>query len=257
MVKGLDVFKRYFADFSRNYVIIGGVACHVAEEELGFNPRVTKDIDMVLVIEALSEAFVRKFWDFVVTGGYFDREKGLSREDNEYYRFKNPSDKSFPKQVELFSRKLNLMNFHEEAHLTPIPAGEDVSSLSAILMDEDYYHFTLKQSREIDDVHYASPASLIALKAKAFLDMTRRQNEGADIDSGEILKHKKDVFRLIALIPSGQIALAPDKIVEDIHRFIDAVREDLPGRELFRAMGAPRLDGKSMLEHLEKLFQRE
>lgn len=31
------------------------------------------------------------------------------------------------------------MNFPEEARITPIPVDEDLSSLSAILMDDDYY----------------------------------------------------------------------------------------------------------------------
>jgi hypothetical protein len=36
------------------------------------------------------------------------------------------------------------------AHLTPIPIDEAVASLSAILMDEDYYDFVISGRRNVD-----------------------------------------------------------------------------------------------------------
>jgi len=53
-----------------------------------------------------------------------------------------PANQEYPYQVELFSRNLGLIDFPEDAHLTPIPVSEDMSSLSAILMNDDYYHYT-------------------------------------------------------------------------------------------------------------------
>ena len=44
-------------------------------------------------------------------------------------------------------------------------------------MDDDYYHLTICHSALVDGVHYANPECLICLKAKAFLDMTRRKAE--------------------------------------------------------------------------------
>lgn len=57
MVRGLDVFRRHFADFTDRYVLIGGVAATLAMEEAGLDFRATKDLDLVLIIEAL-DAFV-------------------------------------------------------------------------------------------------------------------------------------------------------------------------------------------------------
>ena len=42
MVKGIDIFKKYFASDPENYVIIGGTACDILIEEAGFVPRATK-----------------------------------------------------------------------------------------------------------------------------------------------------------------------------------------------------------------------
>lgn len=62
MVKGIEIFKQYFARYSDSYVIIGGTACDMIEERAGQNPRATKDIDIILIIEALTSEFVRRFW---------------------------------------------------------------------------------------------------------------------------------------------------------------------------------------------------
>ena len=37
MVRGLDVFKEYFKDYTDNYIIIGGTACDILIDEAGFS----------------------------------------------------------------------------------------------------------------------------------------------------------------------------------------------------------------------------
>jgi hypothetical protein len=53
MVKGIDPFKAHFEGFSDRYVLIGGVACFLSLDEAGLDFRVTKDLDIVLCVEAL------------------------------------------------------------------------------------------------------------------------------------------------------------------------------------------------------------
>ena len=74
MVIGIDVFREFFKDFSDSYLIIGGTACDIIIEEAGFTPRATDDIDMILIIEALSPEFVKRFWEFIKTGNYTIRQ---------------------------------------------------------------------------------------------------------------------------------------------------------------------------------------
>ncbi len=52
MVKGIEKFREHFGAYKDNYVIIGGVACEVHEDAAGQKPRATKDIDMILIVEA-------------------------------------------------------------------------------------------------------------------------------------------------------------------------------------------------------------
>ena len=60
MVHGIDKFKAEFSQFSDQYVLIGGTACSLILEERNSEFRSTKDLDIVLVIEALKEDFSPK-----------------------------------------------------------------------------------------------------------------------------------------------------------------------------------------------------
>ncbi|MCK4696455.1 MAG: hypothetical protein KAT74_11860, partial [Candidatus Cloacimonetes bacterium] len=141
MVIGVDKFREYFKDFTDNYIIIGGTACDIILDDAGFIPRATKDIDMILIVEALTPEFVKQFWSFIKRANYERKEK--SEDERKYYRFLNPENKEFPMQVELFSRIPDLLDLKEESHLTPIPVDDDISSLSAILLNEGYYNYTI------------------------------------------------------------------------------------------------------------------
>ena len=90
MIRGLEVFKNYFRDFSDQYVIIGGAACDIVFSEANSSFRATKDIDMVLIIEALTPEFGRRFWDYIGAGGYENRVK--SNNAPQFYRFDRPKE---------------------------------------------------------------------------------------------------------------------------------------------------------------------
>lgn len=89
--------------------------------------------------------------------------------------FMKPMNIDYPMQIELFSRSLGLIDLPEDAVITPIPTDEDLSSLSAILMDDEYYHFTVDHSTLVDNIHIADVESLICLKSKAFIDLSERK----------------------------------------------------------------------------------
>ena len=259
MVRGIDTFRDYFKGFEGNYVIIGGTACEVHEENFAQVPRATKDIDIILVIEALSHDFVDRFWSFIKEGRYQQRQKGTGGEGmvrHEYYRFMKPLNTDYPMQIELFSRSLGLIDFPEDAVITPIPTDEDLSSLSAILMDDEYYHFTVDHSTLVDNIHIADIESLICLKSKAFIDLSGRKREGCKIDGRNILKHKKDVFRLAAMLSPGSRFVLPQHLYEDIRRFCSSVEKELPNEAFFRAAGLPGLKAEDLLKIIKTSFIR-
>ena len=70
MVKGLDTFRRYFKGFEDQYVLIGGAACDNVLESNETTFRATRDLDIVLIVEALTPEFGEKFWEFIQYGNY-------------------------------------------------------------------------------------------------------------------------------------------------------------------------------------------
>lgn len=54
MVRGLDLFRARFREFEGSFVLIGGAACDEWFTASGLVFRVTKDLDVVLIIEVLA-----------------------------------------------------------------------------------------------------------------------------------------------------------------------------------------------------------
>lgn len=221
MVRGLDRFKAHFEPFADRYVLIGGTACSLAMEDVGLEFRATKDLDIVLCVEALDADFVKAFWEFIREGKYKIQEKSTGQK--QFYRFKNPEDGSYPVMLELFSRVPDALTIGDDSHLTPIPMDEEVSSLSAILLDEDYYKFIHAGKQEIDGLPVVGPTYLIPLKARAWLDLTKRRAAGEAIDEKDIKKHKNDVFRLYQIVDPSQSISLPGSIEEDLRRFFHEI----------------------------------
>ena len=253
MVVGIDAFKKWFQDYQGNYIIIGGSACDAVLSDSGFIPRATKDIDMILIVESLSESFVDRFWDFVRAAGYSRREQELEKRNA--YRFLNPADPSFPKQVELFCRMPDVLTVPNDLHITPIPVEEGLSSLSAILLNDEYYYFTLQHSHLEDGIHYANIESLICLKTFAFLSNKDLKESGVNIHSVDIEKHKNDVFRLLPLLPSGNEIELPESIYADMRRFVAEVENNLPNQQMLKDTGYGRLTPESLFQNLKSIFR--
>lgn len=171
MVKGLDLFRQHFADHADQYVLIGGTAATLAMEDAGLEFRATKDLDIVLHVEALNAAFGATFWTFVEQGRYEIRQASDTGRPV-HYRFSKPEDHRFPAMLELFSRTPDGITLPEGSRLTPIPLAEAVASLSAILLDEAYYEFIMSGRRESQGLSWVGEDRLIVLKASACLDLT-------------------------------------------------------------------------------------
>jgi hypothetical protein len=150
MVKGLETFREHFRNYADRYVLIDGTACDIAMTGAGLAFRATKDLDIVLYVEALDAVFVRAFWEFVRAGGYEVQEKSTG--EKQFYRFQKPTNADYPFMLELFSRQPDVLQVAEGSHLTPLPTEEDTSSLSAILLDNDYYDFICAGRQEIDGI---------------------------------------------------------------------------------------------------------
>ena len=148
-MEGLEKFKEAFEAFADNYVIIGGTACNIIMTGTAVRPRATHDIDMIVVVEKMTPDFAARFWQFVREAGYRpERRKSVEGQAPKYelYRFLD-GNPGYPEMIELLSRHPDILCEPQGFLIEPLPVDADISSLSAIIMDDDFYHFTINHSR--------------------------------------------------------------------------------------------------------------
>jgi hypothetical protein len=220
MIPGLDLFREHFADYRKAFVLIGGVACYEWLSMQGLEFRATKDMDMVLIVEAVDAAFVKRFWEFIEAGKYQGRFKAEA--GRQLYRFDKPQDERYPTMIEIFSRKPSNIDLAEGQTVVPIKLDDDSASLSAILLNDDYYALIRDQHNEEKNLPFANPAALIPLKARAHIDLAERAAKGEQGRGKDIAKHRTDVFRIAATLPGEAGPAIPEPIQEDLRKFLSA-----------------------------------
>jgi hypothetical protein len=223
VVVGLDRWRDHFADYVDRYVLVGGVACDRLMDEAGLAFRLTKDLDVVLLIELLDASFADAFWAFIEAGGYEGRERA---DGGKLYRFQRPVAEDYPQMIELFSRVPDDFDLAPGSQLTPLPIDEAAGSLSAILLDEGYYDFLRQNARQVDGLPLLTEVALIPFKARAYLDLSARKAAGEAVDSKNIRKHRNDVFRVMQLLAEDTVLALPDPIRNDLEAFLHDLGQD-------------------------------
>lgn len=252
MVAGLDIFTEHFEPFTDHYILIGGGACDWQMEQKGLPFRATKDLDIILIVEALSDNFVNHFWQFINEGEYAVAQVG---DKKSFYRFIKPNTSGYPYMLELFSRRADLIKEIPGMYLTDIPTGEEASSLSAILLDDEYYRFTLANTQLTGGLHLANEIALICLKTRAFLNNTKRKEEGHEVQDDDITKHKKDIIRLTATLTPGIIVTAPQIVKTDLQQYIEILRAENPDiKRLLKNQGMADITIDQIIEQLNSTF---
>ena len=225
---GLDKFKEAFKAFSDNYVIIGGTACEFTMAGTAMRPRATHDIDMIVIVEKMSAEFGECFWNFIKEAGYRpEKHRTVPGEPARYelYRFIDGKD-GYPEMVELLSRHPDILGEPKGLVIEPLHIGEDVSSLSAIIMDDDYYNFTIEHSMLSEGIRHADSLALIALKTRAYLNLLKEKEEGKHVNTKNIKKHRADVMKNAVLVSPDEIVIAPVSVVDCVHLFTSSIRNE-------------------------------
>jgi len=232
IIQRMQSFKNWFRGYEDHFVIIGGAACSLimSEEEVEF--RMTKDIDVVLLAEALSTEFGKRFWDYIIDAEYRHCRKSTGKP--QFYRFFEPKSQDYPDMIELFSRHIDGLVLPDEAKITPIPISEDISSLSAILLNDEYYFFLRDGVRMIEGMPVLDELHMIPFKAKAWLELTDRKSKGGAVDSNDIRKHTRDIYRMTDILVKGFKFKLPVAVEHDLVVYIKAVMnmmENSPPKE--------------------------
>ena len=221
----INSFIEKFKDYADCYTVIGGTACDILMTEAGTDFRATKDIDMILIMEAKYKEFAHIFWEFIMEGGY--RFGWKNSEKAHFYRFTEPRS-GYPAMIELFSREPNYINFIPDG-IIPIHIDEDTSSLSAILLNDDYYKFMLTGRRVVSGISVLDTEHLIPFKMYAWLDLKDKKARGEHVNERDLKKHKYDVFRLLQIARRDNKIETNGIVRENIIRFMEEIRmENIP-----------------------------
>lgn len=255
MVEGIERFKEAMADYADNYVVIGGTACDIVLSGTPMPARPTKDIDMIVVVENLTRDFIEAFWSFIQSGGYAIAQRKNVKGDIVYalYRFDHPTEIGYPFQIELLSRHSDLLGEPSGYHIEPIPDEDEHQSLSAIMMNDDLYQFTLAHSHVRDGIRLADTLALIALKCTAYLNLIAEKAAGRHVNSDDIKKHRGDVLKLVATGDITEPVVLPSFVYEQIDGFRKVMHEE-PVENLSKVLGGNRDTLDLVLEELDELF---
>jgi hypothetical protein len=222
MVNGIEKFREKFEQFDDGYVVIGGTACSVIMETENLPFRTTKDIDAILIVDAEEfKGFAGAFWEFVKEGGYKCGWKG--DENSHFYRFTEPHA-GYPSQIEFFSRSAFPLAIPEG--ITPVHVDDDISSLSAIVLDDDYYNLLKNGCEKVNGIRILKVEYLIVFKMYARINLKAEKESGKQVNEKDFKKHKNDVFRLLRLIPPELKVALPEKIKHHIGRFLESMQKE-------------------------------
>ena len=259
MVKGLETFRKAMQPFKDNFVIIGGTACDIRLSGTLMHPRATDDIDIIVVVEHLTQEFVSAFWQFVREGNYLIEKRINQVGASVYalYRFPLQDENlAYPQKIELLSRHSDLLGEPSGFHIEPIPTDELNQSLSAIIMDDDYYNFTVHHSEEIEGLMIADNLALIALKVNAYLNLISEREEGREVNSKDIRKHRSDVLKLVAAGIYPETVTVVHKIYNDIQNFVTDMEQHI--QSLADALDVDEYDVNAYLDVLRnEIFVQE
>lgn len=87
-----------------------------------------------------------------------------------YYRFTSPASKDHPVMIELFSRKPMEIELASGQNIVPVRTDDNISSLSAILMDDAYYSIIMESRSEVNGLPVITPGGLLDLKNKELVE---------------------------------------------------------------------------------------
>ncbi len=124
----------------------------------------------------------------------------------------------YPFKLELSSRRPDFLSEETQQRIAPFPFDDQTSSLSAFIMDEDYYNFLNENRVLIETLPYASVDCLMVLKAKAWLSLSAKKKE-VHVDQEKVNKHKNDFFRLYLYHSPGLLELS-NVIQADMAEFL-------------------------------------
>ena len=242
---GLSHFESHFRDMKDHYVIVGGFATlMLLDRELPNHGKATHDIDLVLLTSTSAE-MAAKLKTYIKEGGY-TIQKG-QQDRYQYYRFVDPDAEGYAKEIELFASEEYGIDLNEGQRIIPIDPEEGLYSLSAIMLDQEYFNVIKSNIEVIDNIPYSNTPSTMLLKMSAVYDLYRRGDD-------KWKKHRRDILKLALLLTGEERIVLTGRMTTDVDFFKTEV-EKLTPKVIKQIVGKDMIvDKNEVIESIEKVF---
>jgi len=245
---GLSHFEAHFRELKDQYVIVGGFATlMLLERELPNHGKATHDIDLVL-LTSISAEMAAKIKTYIKEGGY-TIQKG--QEDRyQYYRFVDPQVEGYAKEIELFAAEAYGIELDEEQRIIPIDPEEGLYSLSAIMLDHEYFEMIKNNIEEIDGIPYSNTLATMLLKMSAVYDLYHRGDD-------KWKKHRRDILKLTLLLTGEEQLVLTGRMIADVE-FFKAQAEALTPKMIKQIVGKDvSVDKDAVMHSIGRVFVAE
>jgi len=213
---GLSHFEEYFREFKDDYVVVGGFATlMLLDRHLERHGKATHDIDLVLLTSSSIEMAqqIKRY----ISEGKYTIQKG-KKDAYLYYRFLNPEIEGFAKEIELFASDEQSLKLEDNQRIIPIDPEEGLYSLSAIMLDKEYFEVIKKNIDHSHQVPCTNTIATIILKISAFYDL---KNRGDD----KWKKHRRDIIKLVLILTGEENMPLEGRMIQDFNLFMEHIEQ--------------------------------
>ena len=245
---GLSHFQEYCKEFDEQYVVVGGFATvMLLNEELGEgHGKATFDIDLVLLTNNSVE-LAQKIKQYI-TDGKYDIQVG-KKDQYKYYRFNNPKEENFAKEIEIFASNENELKLDDGQRILPIDPEDGLYSLSAIILDPEYFEMIKNNVNKSTVAPCTNTQATIMLKMSAFYDLKKREDN-------KWKKHRRDILKLSLLLTGEEEIKLVGRMKEDFDSFIQHLKEELDQRTIKSFADGLPIYKDQVIKVLEKVFHK-
>jgi len=245
---GLSHFEAHFRELKDQYVIVGGFATLILlDRELHNHGKATHDIDLVL-LTSTSVEMAAKIKTYIKEGGY-TIQKG-QQDRYQYYRFAEPKSEGYPKEIELFASEEYGIVLEEGQRIIPIDPEEGLYSLSAIMLDREYFDMIKSNIEEIEGVPYSNTLATMLLKMSAVYDLHHRGDD-------KWKKHRRDILKLTLLLIGEERLVLKGRMIDDVN-FFKSLAKELTPKMIKQIVGKDVvIDKDTVIRTIEQVFVTE
>ena len=165
------------------------------------------------------------------------------------------ADLPFRATKDIFSRKPGY-HLEIEEGIIQIHIDDDTSSLSAILLNDDFYKFMMSGRRVVDGIGVLGAEHLIPFKMYAWINLWDRKKAGEHVNKKDLKKHKYDVFRLLQIVTAGTKVKSEGLVTESIRRYIEEISVVDESEVRLRQMRMP-FDRDKGVELLREIYLQD